>query len=316
MSKLVEVILSEDPATRNTSLESLCAGLGLAELLAEAQELDRFRRRSENLYHRVRALFFLSALHRFVIPQHVGPSDDGRIPFEGHHHLLERRFSESIEDFLDELRGQGPSEAICSALAFAYHQLAFQTLADQVRRSVRTVKGNQWMFRIGHPKDHPLRLHPALLQRDSDQPFPILAETTAVRMDFSHSAWSDIFFLGMDFPEGARVLNVSVDLGVRGRDVAPKPPIECYLRVIDRPVFRLVSVDLATVVEVETIAEMFDFARDYAGLLKAAVIAAGVVPPGMEGSSDSIRTLLEPLVGPGLGLELVSKVNDIPKGSR
>ncbi|MEZ6107282.1 MAG: sugar phosphate nucleotidyltransferase [Pirellulaceae bacterium] len=202
MSKLVEVILSEDPATRNTSLESLCAGLGLAELLAEAQELDRFRRRSENLYHRVRALFFLSALHRFVIPQHVGPSDDGRIPFEGHHHLLERRFSESIEDFLDELRGQGPSEAICSALAFAYHQLAFQTLADQVRRSVRTVRGNQWMFRIGHPKDHPLRLHPALLQRDSDQPFPILAETTAVRMDFSHSAWSDIFFLGMDFPEG------------------------------------------------------------------------------------------------------------------
>ncbi|MEZ6107283.1 MAG: hypothetical protein R3B96_14470 [Pirellulaceae bacterium] len=51
-------------------------------------------------------------------------------------------------------------------------------------------------------------------------------------------------------------------------------------------------------------------------MLKAAVIAAGVVPPGMEGSSDSIRTLLEPLVGPGLGLELVSKVNDIPKGSR
>ncbi|MEE8452839.1 MAG: UTP--glucose-1-phosphate uridylyltransferase [Thermoguttaceae bacterium] len=37
-------------------------------------------------------------------------------------------------------------------------------------------------------------------------------------MDLSHSAWSDIFFLGMDFPQGARVLNVSVDLGVCGRD--------------------------------------------------------------------------------------------------
>ena len=37
-------------------------------------------------------------------------------------------------------------------------------------------------------------------------------------MDLTHSAWSDIFFLGMDYPEGARVLNVSVDLGVHGRD--------------------------------------------------------------------------------------------------
>ena len=40
-------------------------------------------------------------------------------------------------------------------------------------------------------------------------------------MDLTHSGWSDIFFLGMDFPEGARVLNVSVDLGVRGRDPSP-----------------------------------------------------------------------------------------------
>ena len=35
-------------------------------------------------------------------------------------------------------------------------------------------------------------------------------------MDLSHSGWSDIFFLGMDFPEGARVLNISIDLSVRG----------------------------------------------------------------------------------------------------
>ena len=33
-------------------------------------------------------------------------------------------------------------------------------------------------------------------------------------MDLTHSAWSDIFFLGMDYPEGARVLNVSIDLAV------------------------------------------------------------------------------------------------------
>ena len=124
----------------------------------------------------------------------------------------------------------GPSDALASALAEAYHQLGFQTLADQVRRSVRTVRGNQWMFRLGHPADHPLRIRPELLVPDRDSgAMPMLREVTAVRMDFSHSAWSDIFFLGMDFPEGARVVNASVDLGVRGRDAEPKPPIETYL---------------------------------------------------------------------------------------
>ena len=61
---------------------------------------------------------------------------------------------------------------------------------------------------------------------------------------------------------------------------------------------------------------MFDFARDYLGLLKAAVIASGIVPPGMEGSERELPALLERLVGPGRGIELVSHVRGIPKGSR
>ena len=77
----------------------------------------------------------------------------------------------------------------------------------------------------------------------------MLRERTPVRMDLSHSCWSDIFFLGMDYPEGARVLNVSIDLGVHGRDAAPRPPIEVYFRVIDEPVLRLVSVDLDAAAE-------------------------------------------------------------------
>ena len=53
----------------------------------------------------------------------------------------------------------------------------------------------------------------------------------------------------MDYPEGARVLNISIDLGVRGRDPAPRPPVEAYLRVIDEPVLRLASVDLGATAE-------------------------------------------------------------------
>jgi hypothetical protein len=221
---------------------------------------------------------------------------------------------------------------VSSALAEAYRRLAFQTLADQVRRSVRNVRGNQWMFRVGHPADQPLRIRPELLSHgDTDSTEgayrvtslhsqrlrgAVLRERTPVRMDLSHSAWSDIFFLGMDFPEGARVLNVSIDLAVRGRDAEPRPPVEAYLRVIDEPVLRLTSVDLGATADLTELRDVFDFARDYLGLLKAAIIASGILPPGMEGSGQSLQALLAQLVGPGMGLELVSNVNDIPKGSR
>ena len=316
-SRLVAVITAADAKARDQAIEAVCREATLADLLAECAALEEFRRTSTNLYERVRSLFFLSALHRFHIPPFLAALNAAAlIPHAGYEHLLARRFEEAIETFLDAQRTAGPSDAISSALAAAYRDLGLQTLANQVRRSVRSLRGNQWMFRMGHPADHALRIRPELLTPSADGMFPVLRESTPVRMDLSHAGWSDIFFLGMDFPEGARVLNVSIDLGVHGRDAAPKPPVEAYLRVIDRPVLRLTSVDLGATAEITDLAEVFDFARDYLGLLKAAVIAAGIVPPGVEGSGESLATLLERVVGPGHGLELVSSVNDIPKGSR
>ncbi|MFM8583509.1 MAG: UTP--glucose-1-phosphate uridylyltransferase, partial [Planctomycetaceae bacterium] len=46
------------------------------------------------------------------------------------------------------------------------------------------------------------------------------------------------------------------------------------------------------------------------------LIAAGLVPPGLEGSQLPLADVLGVVVGPGLGLEVVTRVNDIPKGSR
>jgi hypothetical protein len=186
-----------------------------------------------------------------------------------------------------------------------------------VRRSVRSVRGNQWMFRMGHPADQPLRIRPELVRPNpGDGTYPILRECTPVRMDLTHCGWSDIFFLGMDYPEGAKVLNVSIDLGVHGRDATARPPVEAYLRVIEEPLLRLVSVDLGASADITNLAEVFDFAKDYLGLLKAAVIASGIVPPGIEGSGQSLADLLARMLGPGRGLEIVSNVNNIPKGSR
>ncbi len=313
---LVQIIVASDPEIRNQSLDAFCRAASLKELLAECAELEQFRQQSENLYERVRALFFLYAIHRFHLPLKLGNDSSNLIPFRGHEHLLQRRFEEAVELFLGEQTKIGPSDAISSALASAYYRLGIQTLADQVRRSVRSVRGNQWMFRMGHPADQPLRIRPELLQTDLDGSYPILRELTPVRMDLTHSAWSDIFFLGMDFPEGAKVLNVSIDLGVTGRDASPKPPVEAYLRVIEEPLLRLTSVDLGATVDITNLNEVFDFAKDYLGLLKAAVIASGIVPPGIEGSGQNLSDLLARIVGSGRGLELVSNVNNIPKGSR
>ena len=324
MPDLIQIITATEPGLRNQPLEGACAGLTLEELLQECAKLDDFRRRSENLYERVRALFFLYAIHRFHLPAKLDdatrnpqPATRSLIPFKGYEHLLQRRFEEAIDQFLTVQQAEGPGDAISSALAAAYHRLAFQTLADQVRRSVRSVRGNQWMFRMGHPADHPLRIQPELLRPNPDDgTYPILRECTPVRMDLTHCGWSDIFFLGMDFPEGAKVLNVSIDLGIHGRDAAARPPVEAYLRVIEEPLLRLVSVDLGASADITNLAEVFDFAKDYLGLLKAAVIAAGIVPPGIEGSGQSLAELLARIVGPGRGLEIASSVNNIPKGSR
>jgi hypothetical protein len=289
-SRLVETITSSDPrpdiarwtlCVRDSRLR--CSRRGV-------RALEAFRRQSDNLYERVRALFFLYAIHRFHLPRASGMATRGLIPYRGYEHLLQRRFEEAINTFLEVQRSAGLNEGLSSALAEAYHRLAFQTLADQVRRSVRAVRGNQWMFRVGHPSDQPLRIRPELCVPTEGGLLPILHETTPVRMDLSHSGWSDIFFLGMDYPEGARVLNVSIDLAVRGRDPQPKPPVEAFVRVIDDPVLRFVSVDLGAMAEVRDLAEVFDYARDYLGLLKAAVIARVSCRPVWRGRESSLRS--------------------------
>ena len=74
-----------------------------------------------------------------------------------------------------------------------------------------------------------------------------------------------------------------------------------WLRVLDEPVLRLTSVDLGATADLTSLSDVFDFARDYLGLLKAAVIASGLVPPGIEGSGQSLADLLARLAGPGRG---------------
>src|SRR2546423_2194293 len=173
MSQLLAIITSDDPAVRDTPLEDFCRAVSPDRLLTECADLDAFRRQSDNLYQRVRALFFLYAIHRFYLPPKLDPAAKSFVPFEGFNHLLQRRFDEAIDVFLGSLAERGPNDGICSALAQGYKELAFQTLANQVRRSVRSVRGNQWMFRVGHPADQPLRIRRELLQPSAHGSMPV-----------------------------------------------------------------------------------------------------------------------------------------------
>ncbi len=317
MGKLTELILSQDADTRNRSVEEFCSSMTMEELLEEAVSLELFRNQSANLYEKVRALFLLYVIYRFYLPCRPGAGTRAITPYIAYEHILNRRFEEAIDLLLKVQQENGVNQGLCSALADACRKLGFQTLTGQVKLSVKSTVGNSWMFRTGHPLDHPLRFRKEMMTRDEASGlFPILHEKTPVRMDLSHSCWSDIFFLGMDFPEGARVLNISVDLCMAGNGETPVPPVEAFLRVTDDPVIRLVSTDLESVSVIRQLAEVFHFAEDYLGLLKAAVIASGIIPPGMEGLDMPVSFLLERMLGPGLGLELVSQVNNIPKGSR
>jgi UDP-N-acetylglucosamine pyrophosphorylase len=120
----------------------------------------------------------------------------------------------------------------------------------------------------------------------------------------------------MDFPEGARVVNLSVNLRIHGTDDPILPPCECYCRYIEEPVIHLVSIDLKTSKKIDSLHELFNFGNDYLSLLKAGVVASGIVPPCFENKDIPLKDILHKLTNKHGGMEIVTKVNGIPKGSR
>jgi hypothetical protein len=99
----------------------------------------------------------------------------------------------------------------------------------------------------------------------------------------------------------------------------PKPPIDTYIQVIDAPgILKLTSIDLQCEHTYTHLHEIFDFGKDYLGLIKASVIASGIIPIGLEQYANivSLGTLFDHIIGNGKGLHITTHVHDIPKGSR
>ena len=283
-NELIETILSEDAALRNRPIDLLLKGKDVHDLLRISEELESFRTSCDNLYHKVRATLFLFFIHRFCLQENLQIVPHGEIPFDGIKAACDRDFEKAIVIYLAEIETRGGLDgSICSALADAYYKLSFKYLLEQVKRSISHTAENFHLFNSTGLDDYPWTTPSALTASDAATGFyPVLMETCPVRLDPSHSGWSDIFFLGMDFPEGARVVNISINLKVHGSDGEILPPCECYVRFIPEPVIHLVSVDLKSSKKISTLKELYNFGNDYLSLLKAGIVASGIVPPCFE----------------------------------
>ena len=105
--RVTDIIAGTAAGVHDLAVDRWCDGLSVAQLLAACAELEAFRRRDPSLYRRVRALFFLSAIHRYHLPARADFPRTGLVPYAGFKHLLERRFEEAIAHFGRAQAGQG-----------------------------------------------------------------------------------------------------------------------------------------------------------------------------------------------------------------
>ena len=318
MNPLFETIKADEPALRDRSFRCIVEALGPAELPRACDELEAFRRSTDNLYHRVRATLFLYAVHRFAEPG-AGVPATGLIPPQGAADLLERRFEQAMQCFLAEAtadRAQpAPAQRARRGLPSPRVPDACSTRCAAACAPAAATSGcSAWAT----PTTTLCGSRPKCSSRsEGTLLYPILAEATPVRLDLSHSGWSDIFFLGMDYPEGARVLNISVDLGVHGRDTDARPPIEAFVRVHAR-----------TAAAAHQRRPRGDQGRH--GSARPLQLRQRLPRPG-EGGRDRLgahsawhsrepaspwRDCLRASPGGAWASSLSRKVNDIPKGSR
>ena len=317
-NELIKTIISEDAASRNRSVQELLRDKDKDALLKSAEELEGFRKSSGNLYHKVRASLFLFVTYRYYLGKNKDVRQQGEIPFEGVKASFDRDFEKAIDLYLNEITNNGNlNSALFSAIADSYYKLSFKYLLDQVKLSISRCNENYHLYNIKGLDDYPFSVPADLITPDAETGrYPVGVDASPVRLDPSHSGWSDIFFLGMDFPEGARVVNMSVDLRIHGSNDPVIPPCECYCRFIKEPVIHLISIDLKASKKISALQELFNFGNDYLSLLKAGVVASGIVPPCFENKDILLEGILHKLLNKQGGLEIVTRVNAIPKGSR
>ncbi|HEX2926834.1 MAG TPA: hypothetical protein VHP38_11360, partial [Ruminiclostridium sp.] len=169
-----------------------------------------------------------------------------------------------------------------------------------------------YLFKIKTINDYRLK-NPAYYKRHVE------LVTMPVRIEQTSCVGSDIFYLAMDRPQKARCINISINL-FNSSSGRAEPPISVIVRPIKEKGIRLTSVDLKCTKLIQDAEDMFNMRNDDLSLLKAAVIAAGIIPPAIKDISAeiSLHEIVESFMSENVefkGFEVVSSVIEIPRGS-
>jgi fucokinase len=123
------------------------------------------------------------------------------------------------------------------------------------------------------------------------------------RLDIG-GGWTDTPPYSLEW--GGCVTNAAIDLN-------GQPPIQAYVRVINKPVIRIGSIDQGVRIEVSEFEELMDYPEPTSNfaLAKAAMALSGLAPNGGRGGKKTLRKTLEAFGG---GIELTT-LAAIPKGS-
>src|SRR5208283_5242583 len=122
MNPFIKTITSQEAQIRDESFQELCSGLSVHQTITFLRELEEFRKKTPNLYEKVRASIFLYAGFRFCLLDSSTINAPGKIPIEGYKNLLDRNFEKAISIFHSSLHDHTPLENLFSCLAECYHQ--------------------------------------------------------------------------------------------------------------------------------------------------------------------------------------------------
>jgi galactokinase/mevalonate kinase-like predicted kinase len=200
------------------------------------------------------------------------------------------------------------SEAVLKAIGIAFYERAFQLLEEQVQDCIKNRKPQLFLeFKLDN---YALRVGENRTRIREVVKVP-------VRIELTSCVGSDIFLLSMMRPDKARCINISVDL-LNSDTATFQSPIQVICRPIKERGIRLTSQDLGVSKLITSLDDLFDMRNDDVSLLKAAVIASGVIPPSAKNSNadlnEVLKLLLRELDG-YMGFEIITIVVQIPRGS-
>lgn len=304
-------VIRETVGLTDTTEQRLFGELNRHELIDQARDLSGFFRTTDNNFHRIRAAMLLGRLFDHYIPDQSGLLNIGTVPLEITK-AIEQRDCRVIIDWHEKneiLLSQYP-EAALKAVGMAYFGIASQLAKNTVFKSI-AARVPQFGAFAGLETYH-LRNPNYYAEHSEEINMP-------VRIEITSCVGSDIFFLAMDRPSKARCINISINLSSNS-DSLSTPPIRVIVRATKEEGIRITSLDLGRTKTVTDLNDLFDMQNDELSLLKAAIIASGIVPPALKGKETDVPllTLLKTFMsqnGNYKGFEVVSSVTDIPRGS-